>query len=231
MKKDAFLRRLCLVGSTGLVGTGAIARAVGRRDIRIIGVARREVRLPEGARMEMLLADVPGWPEAIAAANAHVLVCALGTTIRRENGSEEAFRAIDHDLVLACARAARQAGVDHMIVVSSVGADTASRHFYLRVKGEMEAALGKIGLRRLDILRPGLLLGPRKESRPLERIGMWLAPVFNLFLHGKYRKYRAVSVNMVADAIFALSHERAGGRFVHDYDAMQYAIRRAGGDN
>lgn len=228
MKKDAFVRRLCLVGSTGLVGRGAIERAIGRRDIRIIGITRREVRLPKGARMEMLLADPSGWPDAIAAANAHVLVCALGTTMHRVQGSEEAFRAVDHDLVLSCARAARAAGIDHMILVSSVGADPASKNFYLRVKGETEAALGWLGFKRLDILRPGLLVGPRRESRSLERIATWLSPFLNLFLHGKYRKYRSIRVRMVADAIFALAHERARGRFVHEFDAMRYAIRRAG---
>ena len=92
--------RICLVGATGLTGTTLIHEAVGRLDLRIIGVTRREMPLPEGARMEMLLADPAQWPEAIAEARAQVLVCALGTTWRKSGQDEAAFRAVDHDLVL-----------------------------------------------------------------------------------------------------------------------------------
>ncbi len=110
------VRRLCLVGATGLVGTAVMARAVGRADARVVGVARREVPLPSGARMELLVGPDATWPDLIAAARADVLVCALGTTIRAA-GSREAFRAVDHDLVIATARAARAAGFGHRVLV------------------------------------------------------------------------------------------------------------------
>jgi len=221
--------RICLVGATGLVGSRLIEAAVGRPDLRIVGVARREVALPPGARMEMLVAEPAGWADAIAAANAKVLVCALGTTIRQQGGDEDAFRAIDHDLVLSCARAAKSAGIGHMILVSSVGADRASRTFYLRVKGETEDALAKLGFTRLDILRPGLLRGPRAERRPAERLAMILSPLIDPFLRGGLSRFRSIKADVVAQAIIALAKEKAGGRFVHEYDAMRYAIRRARG--
>ncbi len=221
-------RRLCLVGATGLVGSALIEAAVGRGDVRVIGVARREMPLPSGARMEMLLAEPAGWPDAIAAANASVLVCALGTTWRKAGRDEAAFRAVDHDLVLTCARAAKAAGIGHMIVVSSVGANRASRNTYLRVKAEMEDAVMRVGLRRVDILRPGLLRGRRRERRPAERLSMHLSPLVDRFLVGGLRQYRSIRVDTLVQSIFALAREKAGGRFVHDRDAMHYAIRRTG---
>lgn len=221
--------RICLVGATGLVGSRLIEAVVGRPDLRIVGIARREMPLPPGARMEMLLADPSGWPDAIAATKARVLVCALGTTIRNVGGDQSAFRAVDHDLVLACGRAAKAAGIEHMIVVSSVGADRQARSFYLRTKGEMEEALARIGFARLDILRPGLLRGPRTERRRAERAAMLLSPFADLLLHGGLRRYRSIKADVVAQAIMALAKEKARGRFVHDYDAMRYAIRRARG--
>ena len=94
---------------------------------------------------------------------------------------------------------------------------------------EAERALAKIGIPRLDILRPGLLRGHREnDRRPGERFGIAAAPLFNLLLHGKSRKYRAIRAADVSRAIFALSGEKARGRFVHDNDQMLYAIRRAG---
>jgi uncharacterized protein YbjT (DUF2867 family) len=222
--------RICLVGATGLVGRTLIERAVARTDVRLIGVARREMRLPFGARMEMLLAEPANWADAIAAANAKVLVCALGTTMKKAGRDEAAFRAVDLDLVRACGEAAKAAGIERMIVVSSVGADPMARNFYLRTKGEMEEALARLRLRRLDILRPGLLRGRRvDDSRPLERIAGLLAPLIDPFLNGERRRYRSVRAEVLADAIFALAKEKAGGHFVHEHDGFLRAIRRAGG--
>lgn len=176
----------------------------------------------------MLLAEPSGWPDAIAASNAQVMVCALGTTMAKVEKDEEAFRAVDHELVLACGQAAKTAGIEHFILVSSIGADPLAKAFYLRVKGGVEDALGRLRFRRLDIVQPGLIRGRRKESRPLERLAMWLSSVLDLFLHGKYRRYRSIRAETLAGAIFALAQQKAAGRFVHDYDAMDRVIRRVG---
>ena len=218
--------RIALVGATGLVGMSLIRLAVGRSDIRIVGIARREVALPPGARMELLVADPENWGDAIAAANADVLVCALGTTWRKAGKDEAAFRAVDETLVLACAKAAKAAGLRQMIVISSVGAEPFSKNFYLRVKGEVEQKLGKVGLPRLDLVRPGLLRGPREEPRRAEKLGMMGSPLADLFLHGSYRKYRSIKAETVARAIVGLTREKMAGRFVFEHDAILRAARR-----
>lgn len=216
-------KRICLVGATGMVGMEMIGQAITRPDLRLIGVARREVALPVGARMEMLLADPANWGEVIAASNAQVLACALGTTRAKVGGDEAAFRAVDHDLVLRCGEAAREAGINHMVLVSSVGADSASKNLYLRTKGEIENALAGLHFRRLDILRPGLIRGRRAERRPLEALAMAASPVADLFLQGGLRKYRSISIGTLARAVFSLAGEKPGGRFVHEHDAIRRA--------
>jgi uncharacterized protein YbjT (DUF2867 family) len=220
--------RIALVGASGLIGSRLIQYGVGRSDFRIIGIARRETPLPKGARMELLVADPANWGDGIAAASADALVCALGTTWAAAGKDEAAFRSVDQQLVLACARAAKAAGIRQMIVISSVGADAGAKNFYLRVKGETEQALGKIGIPRLDILRPGLLRGPRNEFRPAERIGMIVSPFADLFLHGEFSKYRSIKADTIARAIIGLTREKAAGRFVFEHDAIQRAARRAG---
>lgn len=218
--------RICLVGATGLIGSRLIAAAVGRDDLRLVAVARREVPLPKGARMEVLVADPAGWADAIAATNAKVMVCALGTTWRNAGKDEAAFRAVDHDLVLECGRAAKAAGIQHFILVSSAGADRHSRSRYLRVKAETEDALIKLGLKRLDILRPGLLVGRRAEQRPLERLAMLASPLTDRLMLGRSAKYRSIKADMLVQAIFGLAKEKAGGRFVHEGDMLNRAARR-----
>lgn len=222
--------RICIVGATGLVGRTCIEQAVHRSDVRIVGVARREMKLPYGARMEMLLAEPENWASAIAAANARVLVCALGTTMKKADKDEAAFRAVDIDLVVACGKAAKQAGIEHMIVISSAGADVMSKNFYLRTKGQMEEALTRLRFARLDIVRPGLLRGHRDDDRrPLEWLAQLFAPLIDLFMTGERAAFRSIRVEVLARAIFALARDRAKGHFVHEHDALMRAIRRAGG--
>jgi uncharacterized protein YbjT (DUF2867 family) len=99
--------------------------------------------------------------------------------------------------------------------VSSVGADTASKKFYLRTKGEMEEAVTAVGFPSVDILQPSLLLGPRKQVRPLELLGTILAPVVNPLLGGKREIYRAIPAATVAKGM--LGAARRGGRGIYRY--------------
>ena len=221
-------KRIVLVGASGLIGSAVIAATVGRSDMRLTALARREFALPAGARMELLVADPSEWSGLIASARADVLVIALGTTWRAAGRDEAAFRAVDEKLVLDCARAAKSAGVPRCIAVSSVGADAGARNFYLRVKGEVEAALSVLDFDRLDILRPGLLRGPRNERRPAERLAMLASPITDLLLHGGLRRYRSVTAETVARAILNLSTAGPTGRFVHEHDAIVRASRASG---
>ncbi|WP_114520349.1 NAD(P)H-binding protein [Altererythrobacter sp. ZODW24] len=219
--------RIALVGATGLIGTSLIKKAVGRADFRIVAIARNEMALPPGARMEVLVAPTEGWNEALAAASAPIFACALGTTWSKAGQDEEAFRAVDEELVLDNARAAKEAGAEHAIVISSVGADPMTSNFYLRVKGEVERELRKIGFKRLDIIRPGLLRGQRSNDRRiLERLGIMASPFGNLFLQGEKRKYRAIDAETVAEAMLFFAGEKAGGKFVHENDAIHRAASK-----
>ncbi|AKM10172.1 NAD(P)H-binding protein [Croceicoccus naphthovorans] len=216
--------RMVLIGATGMVGMALIGEARHFPHVRLTALARREVPLPDGARMEMIIADPANWPGAIADMKPDVLVSALGTTIRQAGGDQQAFRDVDYGLVLQCAKAAAHAGTRQMIAVSSVGADANAKNFYLRTKGEVENALKKLDFARVDILRPGLLRGVRTgEPRKAERIAMIASPVTDLLLNGKYRRYRSIRASEVAAGMLALAGEKAEGRFVHEHDAIRRA--------
>lgn len=213
--------RIALVGATGMIGRAVVEACIGREDVRLVALARREMKLPVGARMEMFVADPANWEEVLEAVRPQVMINALGTTLKKSGGDEEAFRAVDQQLVLEVARAAHRQGVQRFISISSVGAHIFAKSFYLQVKGEVERDLAKVGFRRLDILRPSLLRGERPgDLRFAERLGMIASPLGNLMLQGGYRKYRAVEAETVADAALALALTKPGGKFAHEHDAI-----------
>ena len=113
-----------------------------------------------------------------------------------------------------------------MVAVSSINADARAKNFYMRVKGETEQALSKIGFKRLDILQPGLLRGPRENDvRVAEGIGQVIAPLIDPFLGGKLRDYRSIDARLVAQAALGFASRKAAGRFTHTHDQIVRAAR------
>ncbi|WP_128892148.1 NAD(P)H-binding protein [Erythrobacter sp. HKB08] len=218
--------RIVLVGASGLVGGEVLAEAVGRANIRMLALGRREARLPTGATMEQVVADPAEWGKVMQQFRPDVLISALGTTIGKQGGDKDKFRAVDFNLVVDTARAAHEAGVERCVAVSSANADASSRFFYMQVKGEAEQALMKVGFKRLDILRPGLLRGKRVDDpRTLERLAMVASPFTDLLMQGKYRSGRSIPARTVAQAALALAQRKAAGKFRHEHDAIRRAAK------
>ena len=206
-----------LVGATGMIGRAVIDQA---RALPLTIVARRAVEDVADSHA-VIVAPSGEWGDLVAAQEPATLICCLGTTIRQA-GSQAAFRAVDHDLVLATAEGARRGGARQMILVSSVGAAAKSGTFYLRTKGETEDGLRALGFRRLDILRPGLLTGNRAgPARFGEGLAMAAAPLTDALMHGSLRRYRSIPGDLVARAIVALTGRRDSGVHIHENDAIR----------
>lgn len=209
-------RRVLLVGATGMIGA-QVAKLVPPESLTI--VARRPLEVTNGA--ELIVAPIEDWPARIAAVRPEVAVSTLGTTIRQA-GSQSAFRAVDHDLVLAVAKSAKDAGAQHFIAVSSVGASAKAANFYLHTKGQVETALSALGFDRLDLLRPGLLTGARSgPARPGEALAMFAAPLTDALLHGSLRRYRSIPGETVARAIAKLAANGGTARHIHEHEAIR----------
>lgn len=218
--------RIGLVGATGLIGQRLIEISSAGDQARMVGIARREVKLPKGARVEMFVADPSKWGEVLEAVRPRALICALGTTWKKAGRDEAAFREVDHDLVLTTARDAQKAGVANMVLVSSAGADPRSKNLYLRTKGEVENEVSRVGFKRLDILRPGLLKGARRDDlRPVEALAQFASPVIDPLLPAKWEMFRSIDADIVCEAALGLALRKAQGRFTHGNEAIKRAAR------
>lgn len=199
-------RNVIIFGASGLTGEHLLDRVLNEPTVqRVQAPSRRplaahpHLQNPYGSDSQAVLAQLQG-PVDTA-------FCCLGTPLRRGN-TESALRAIDHDLVIACARRARELGARHFLVLSTLGADPQSRVLYSRIKGEMEETLKAQDWPQLTITRPSLLLGERSEQRALEQV---VAPMARLLLG----KWRGISVCVLARALWRLAlEERRGVRIV-----------------
>ena len=204
-------KHVLLAGATGLTGEHLLDRILSVPAVtKVVAPTRRPLAEhshlvnPVGALAE-LLPTLKGKPD--------VAFCCLGTTIRVA-GSAEAFRAVDHDLVVAFAQRARELGARHLLVVSALGADSGSRVFYSRVKGEMEQALQAQGWPQLTIARPSLLDGTRRKFRLGERLA---APLMRL-IPGKLR---SIEAGVLAHALWRLALEEDKGVRIVESDELR----------
>ena len=112
--------RVALVaGASGMVGV-ALVRALiaGGEYARVIALTRRPLPF-EAPRLANRIIRFDAMEEQLRAVACEDAFCCLGTT-RREAGSAQAFRAVDHDLVLRFARCAQNSGAKTLVAVSSV---------------------------------------------------------------------------------------------------------------
>ncbi|HKT74344.1 MAG TPA: NAD(P)H-binding protein [Steroidobacteraceae bacterium] len=221
---DSEPKTVLLAGATGLVGQWALESLLEAPDVgRVYAVTRRPLGR-EHSKLANRIVQFDQLESQLKGLSVHAALCCLGTTLRKA-GSEEAFREVDVGHVVAFARAARSAQAQRFVVVSSVGADVRSKSFYLRTKGEMEAALVPIGFSSLDVLQPSVLLGRRAEMRPLELLAIAAMPFLNLFLRGSREIYRGIPARTVAAAMVGVLRSSRRGPQRHTYSGIQALAR------
>lgn len=214
---------VAIIGASGVVGSRILSLLLAREDVsRVIALGRRPLPV-QHAKLESRVVDLLK-TERVAAElpeGLEIAISAIGTTIKSA-GSQAAFRAIDHDAVLALARAARAKGVARFAVVSGLGANPRSRNFYLRTKGEMEQALGELGFADLVVLHPSLIddQGTRPEHRLGERLALPVSrALFSII--GRTHRYAPISADVIARALVRLVFERSQERLrVIESDAL-----------
>ncbi len=187
-------RTALLAGATGLVGGALLPMLLADEHYHQVHVLLRRA-VPEikaNARLKLHRVDFARLPTAFPTVDD--VYIALGTT----------------------------AGATRLAVVSALGADPASRVFYNRVKGEMQAAVTQLGYTSVVIAQPSLLLGNRaalgQPSRPGE---VWaarlLGPLGRLLPNG----IRPIAASTVAAALLAATLEGNPGVRVLKSGVMQ----------
>lgn len=163
-------------------------------------IARRQPTATDPKLHPLINAETSHWAASLTNISPvpSILLSALGTT-RAAAGGLEGQRKIDYDLNLEVAKAAKQAGVKVYVLVSTAGANPTSYVPYSKMKGELEEAVKEIGFDTTVILRPGLLVGKREESRPAEAILRGVANGLGSLAHG-LKDFWAQDAEVVAKA-------------------------------
>ena len=193
-------RTVIIAGATGLVGKEILEGLLADPTVTAVHSLGRRKSIAQHPKLTSHVVDFAALPSLPPADEVYL---ALGTTIKVA-GSQAAFRAIDYDANLAVATSALIAGVKRIGLVSAMGADSKSKIFYSRVKGELEDALAKMPFEGMVFARPSMLVGNREDlGQPVRQGELRAAALGNIVGFLIPANYKPIHASAVAKALLS----------------------------
>ena len=172
-----------VLGATGMIGSQVLELLLKDDTFSKVRVLVRRPLNIQHPKLETEVCNFSNFEEFKAKlGSGDCTFCCIGTTNAKVKGDKQLYRTIDFDIPVNAARFGKEAGFQQFLLVSALGADSSSRIFYSRLKGEVEEVIATFQYKSFHVFRPGLLLGNRNEDRPGERFMQLIAkPLSFLF--------------------------------------------------
>ncbi|KAF7950318.1 hypothetical protein EAE96_007605 [Botrytis aclada] len=229
-----------IVGSTGLVGSHILSTLLSHPSISSVHSLSRRDPKPSSASPKLhplTSPDTTTWSSLLSSISPspQLFFSALGTT-KAQAGSIEAQRKIDHDLNLELASTFSQSQTgdssennikeekehEHAnnkiyILISTHGANPSSLLPYPKMKGDLEDAVKALldkkenRVKHVIILRPGLIVGEREDSRPAEFVARKVAGWMN-WVNPGLQDFWAQDARVIGRAAVEAGVRALGGR-------------------
>ena len=191
-----------IIGATGMIGNYLLILLLKDNYFSTVRILVRRPYPKTDPKMEVKLVDFNNAESfKLALEGCDTIFCCIGTTQKNVKGDNALYRKIDFDIPVKAARFGKEIGCEKFIIVSSVGANSHSSTFYLKLKGELENAILSFGLETVHIMQPSMLLGSRKEQRTAEGLLQGSMKIFSGLFFGGMRKYKAIRGKTVANAM------------------------------
>lgn len=208
-----------IIGTTGAVGKEILKEILADNFYNKVYILGRESigKLGDEERLTKIIIDFENLNFDTSILEDADVFASLGTTIKIA-GSKENQRKIDVDYTANFAKLCEDR-VKSFNVVSAIGANSKSKNFYNSLKGELEDKLKALNLGVLRIFQPSLLISKRDDKRFLEQMFMKVAPIFQLVLKGKSKKYSPIEVSVLGREIvrFAIENKERGTYTYKDF--------------
>lgn len=214
-----------ILGGTGLTGSFLLDRLIADDSYVSIKLFSRRASGNPSPKIQEFLGDVLQLDLFKDDFIADEVFCCVGTTSSKTK-DRSVYRAIDFGIPYSASKLAKENNIPTFLVISSMGANSKSKIFYSRTKGEMEQAVLDQKIPNTYILRPSLILGERNEKRFGESLGAVLLKLVNVFLVGKSKKYRAIKSDCIAAAMINLASSNHKDQIVNSDIIQEFGSKQ-----
>lgn len=199
------MKTAIVIGATGLIGKLLVNKLVSDNRYQTVKVFTRRPTGINYPKLEEHLVDFDGIEKWKSDISGDELFSAMGTTIRKAKSTTVQYK-VDVTYQYEFAKAASENGVKSYFLVSSTGANSKSKIFYTRMKGELDEKVKLLPFSKIRIFRPSLLLGQRPEKRfgekAAESILKIVVPIFPFL-----KNQRPIEGEKVANVMIASANE------------------------
>ncbi|MCM3719640.1 NAD(P)H-binding protein [Fictibacillus phosphorivorans] len=190
-------KTIIVAGASGLVGKEVVKQLIADPHCKEIISLVRKVSETKHEKVKEVLYDYTKSEYELENVEADGMIICIGTTMKKVK-TKERFKEVDLHIPVKLAKLAIKLDIQHIAVISAMGASPNSSFFYNRVKGEMEKQLIYLQLKNLTIVRPSLLIGDRHEFRFGEKLA---EKIFSAMPFAFPKKYKPIESTDVARAM------------------------------
>ncbi len=196
-----------VIGATGATGKELVKQLILDNEFTKIHVFVRKNLTLSHPKLQVHIVDFHQPDEWRELVTGDVAFSCLGTTLKAA-GSKEAQRKIDVDYQFKFAQVAKENNVESFILVSAYGADSNSRMFYSKIKGDLEKMIKALNFPKFTIFQPGML--DRSDSdRFAEIIGAKVIKFINNL--GLLKSQKPLPTSVLAQAMINASKIKSKG--------------------
>ena len=212
-------KQVTLFGATGLIGGYLLKFLLKDSDIHLINLVGRKPFHLQHHKINNIVIDFEDFSSILnSVSGSEIVFVSIGTTMSKVNGDKQKYKSVDFDIIFNIEKACKQKNVRQLIYVSSLGANSNSSNFYLRLKGEIDEAIAELNLNSTSVFRPSVLLGKRNESRPGEKILQLVMPLLDFIIPSDSK---AIKAEDVAKSMLNNSKNYKSGFHIFQYNQIK----------
>ncbi|MBC8051575.1 MAG: NAD(P)H-binding protein [Sphingobacteriaceae bacterium] len=214
------MKKVIIAGASGLIGSELLTLLLNNKGIEeVIALLRKPLPISHN-KLRQITVNFENLASYKSELNGDVIYCCLGSTIKKTPKLADYLK-VDHDYPVELAKIALKNKIEQFHLISALGANSSSKVFYTRLKGETEEDLKALGLKSLHIYQPALLTGNRSEHRSLEKLFGVAMKVINPLLLGPLEKYRSIKATTVAQAMINQTFKTMNGLNTYSSDIIK----------
>ncbi len=213
------MKKALLFGATGYIGSYLLLDLLNNTDYELVTIVVRKDQGIVHPKLRTLIGDYHSLSQLKEELVADDVFITLGTTKKNTPNREEYYQ-VDHDYPVLAAQLAKENGAKSVFIVTAIGANSKSKIFYTKTKGDAERDILALNFEHTHIFQPSMILGSRKEYRAAEKAFIQIFRFINPIFVGKVKKYKGIEGRDVAKAMNNAAKNQTEKVKIYQWDEM-----------